>query len=269
MAKGFPQRFDARSLAMADSRLERSRGSYRDGTCFISYRFDAGDYRKDLCDAPDPEKPDWLLVGDSHAAHLWSGLAAANPDVNVMQVTSSGCQITLTRGPAEREVCDRMARLVYGDLLTQRRPDGVLLAGRWWPRDLPRVAETLDWFKAHDVPVVLVGPIPQYSDDLTRLLILSWRFNDPGLPARRRLDWPGAVDGDLRKLAAAKGVPYVSLYDLLCDARDCTMLVDAETPLQWDYGHLTPEGSRLVAGRMRERGLFPRGPAPAPSPGSR
>lgn len=269
LAKGFPQRFDVRSLAMADSRLERSRGSYRDGTCFISYRFDAKDYRRDLCDTPAPDKPDWLLVGDSHAAHLWSGLSAANPDLNVMQVTSSGCEITLTRGDAERDVCDRMAKLVYGDLLIHRRPDGVILAGRWWPKDLPRIAETLDWLKARDIPVILVGPIPQYSDDLTRLLILSWRFNDPGLPARRRLAWPAEVDRDLRKLTAEKGVPYVSLYDLLCDARDCTMLVDPTTPLQWDYGHMTPEGSRFVAQRLRDRGLFPRGPAPAQSPGSR
>ena len=269
LARGFPQRFDARSLAMADSRLERSRGSYRDGTCFISYHFDARDYRRDICDRRDPKKPDWLLVGDSHAAHLWSGLAAANPDINVMQVTSSGCEITLTKDPVERDVCTRMSKLVYGDLLTQRPPDGVILAGRWWPKDMARVAETLDWLKAHNIPVILVGPIPQYSDDLTRLLILSWRFNDPGLPARRRLDWPKTVDADLRKLTAQRGVPYVSLYGLLCDAKDCTMLVDPTTPLQWDYGHMTPEGSRFVAERMRAAGLFPRGPAPGPSRDSR
>ena len=108
--------------------------------------------------------------------------------------------------------------------------------------------------------MILIGPIPQYSDDLTRLLILSWRFNDPGLPARRRLPWPATVDRDLRKLTAEKGVRYVSLYDLLCDEKDCTMLVDPTTPLQWDYGHLTPEGSRFLAARMRERGLFPAKP---------
>lgn len=163
-----------------------------------------------------------------------------------------------------------MARLVYGDLLINNRPDGVLLAGRWWAKDLPRLAETLDWFRAHDIPVILVGPIPQYSDDLTRLLILSWRFHDPDLPRRRRLDWPAGVDRDLRRLAADKGVAYVSLFDLLCDGQDCVTLVDPVTPLQWDYGHLTPEGSRFVADRLRARGLFPPGgPAPAPGPGSR
>lgn len=269
LANGVPRRFDQRSLAMAESRLERSRGSYRDGACFISYRFDAKDYRKDLCATADPKRQDWLLVGDSHAAHLWSGLAAANPDVNVMQVTSSGCEITLTKDPVERDVCDRMAGLVYGDLLINNRPDGVVLAGRWWAKDLPRLAETLDWFKAHDIPVILVGPIPQYSDDLTRLLILSWRFHDPDLPRKRRLDWPESVDRDLRRLAADKGAAYVSLFDLLCDHGACVTLVDPNTPLQWDYGHMTPEGSRFVADRLRDRGLFPpRGPGPAPSPGS-
>jgi peptidoglycan/LPS O-acetylase OafA/YrhL len=260
LAKGFPHRFDDRSLAMAQSRLERSRGSYRDGTCFISFRFDETDYRKDLCNKADPSKPDWLLVGDSHAAHMWTGLAAANPDVNVMQATSSGCELTLRKDPVEREVSDRMAALIYGDLLINNRPDGILLAGRWREKDTERIAETLDWAKARSIPIILIGPIPQYTDDVPKLMILSWRFNDPGLLARRMLPWPKGVDRDLRALAKAKGVPYISLYDLLCDATGCTALATPQTPIQWDYGHMTPEGSRFVAARMRERGLFPATP---------
>ena len=270
LARGFPQRFDDRSLAMAASRLERSRGSYRDGTCFISYTYDATDYRRDLCDTPDPKRPDWLLLGDSHAAAMWSGLNAANPDINVMQATASGCTLMMKKDPLERDVCQRVADMVYGDLLVKARPDGIVLAGRWRDKDLPNLAEMLDWARARNIPVILIGPIPQYSDDLTRLLILSWRLHDPDLPRKRMLKWPQAVDGDLRKLARDKGVPYISLYDLLCDSGRCVTLVDARTPLQWDYGHMTPEGSRFLAARLRDQGLFPaRDPAPAPGRDSR
>ena len=266
LAKGFPQRFDQRSLDMAASRLERSRGSYRDGTCFISGSFDAANYNRALCATQDPKRQDWLLVGDSHAAHLWSGLAAANPDVNVMQATASGCTLNLEKDPVERDVCGRVSAMIYGELIEKARPDGVLLAGRWREKDLDRVAHTLDWAKARHMPVILIGPIPQYADELPRLLILSWRFHNPDLPRQRMLDWPREVDHDLRALAARKGVRYISLYDLLCDRGSCVTLANPKTPLQWDYGHMTPEGSRFVAQRLRDRGLFPvKGPAPAPS----
>ncbi len=35
------------------------------------------------CMTPDLERPNYLLLGDSHAAHLWLGLSSALSDVNV------------------------------------------------------------------------------------------------------------------------------------------------------------------------------------------
>jgi peptidoglycan/LPS O-acetylase OafA/YrhL len=270
LAKGFPQRFDARSLAM-DARIGRSPDkAYRDGTCFVSAAFDVEDYRRDLCAKHDPKRPDWLLVGDSHAASLWSGLAAANPDVNLMQATASGCSLALLTGEEERDECRRVTALIYQDLIPNDPPDGILLAGRWREDDLPRVAATLDWAKARNLPVILLGPLPQYEVDLPRLMVLSWRLGDPGLPDRRRLRWPEGVDKGLAAIARDKGVPYVSLLDLLCKDGACVTLAGPATPLQWDYGHLTPEGARLVGDRLRAAGRFPAtDPAPAPSPDSR
>ncbi|MDP1631814.1 MAG: acyltransferase family protein [Caulobacter sp.] len=255
--KGFPQRLDARAQAM-NSRLNRSPdAAYRDGTCFVSAAYDVKDYPRAVCAGHDPKRPDWLLVGDSHAASLWSGLAAANPDINVMQATASGCSLALLTGEEERDACRRMTALIYQDLIVNDPPDGIVLAGRWREDDLPRVAATLDWAKARNLPVILLGPLPQYEVDLPRLMILSWRLGDPALPDRRRLRWPEGVDKGLAAIAKEKGVPYVSLLDLLCTDGVCTTLATPTAPLQWDYGHLTPEGARLIGGRLRSRGLFP------------
>ena len=47
---------------------------------------------------PDPTRPNYLLVGDSHAAHLWFGLSSAMPEVNVMQATASMCRPAVLPG---------------------------------------------------------------------------------------------------------------------------------------------------------------------------
>ncbi len=270
LAKGVPQRFDTRSLAMGAFLAKPPNQAYRDGTCFVSAGYDADDYPRDPCAKHDPQRPDWMLVGDSLAASLWFGLDAANPDVNVMQATASGCSLALLTGAEERDECRRVTRLIYEDLLVNDPPDGLLLAGRWRQDDIPRVAATLDWARARGLPVILIGPLPQYQDSLPRLLVLSWRLGDPGLPARRLLEWPRDIDRKLAVVAREKGVPFISVHDLLCEGRVCTTVTEAGAPIAWDYGHLSPQGARFIAERMRVRAQFPSGgPAPAPGPGSR
>jgi hypothetical protein len=41
---------------------------------------------------PDGKRPNYLLVADSHAAHLWFGLSTSMPEVNLMQATASACR---------------------------------------------------------------------------------------------------------------------------------------------------------------------------------
>lgn len=257
LARGFPQRFDDRTLAMGAFLGKAPDKAYRDGTCFISAAYSVSDYPRDPCARHDPDRPDWMLVGDSHAASLWSGLAAASPEINVLQATASGCSLALLTGQEERAECRRMTALIYQDLLVKDPPDGLLLAGRWREDDIPRIAATLNWAKARGLPVILMGPLPQYQDDLPRLLVLSWRLGDRGLPARRRLAWPREVDRALAALAREKGAPYISALDLLCEDSACETLTAAGAPLAWDYGHLSPQGARFVADRLRARGLFP------------
>lgn len=270
MTQGLPQRFDARSQKIAHFQTVRSRGTYRSETCFMSAARRVERYRRDLCATPDKTRANWLLIGDSHAAAMWAGLAAASPDIHLMQATAAGCSLTVVNNHAEDSQCARMARLVYDDLIPATSPDGIVLAGRWWEDRAPGIAATLDWAKARGIPVVLIGPIPQYNEDVPRLAVLGLRLNDPDFANRRLVDWPRRSDEALRQIAREKGAPYVSLFDVLCDGARCRTMADPETPLQWDYGHLSPEGSVWLGRTLRERGLFPvRGPAPAPGPGSR
>ncbi|MBB1269298.1 SGNH hydrolase domain-containing protein [Shewanella sp. SR44-3] len=42
-------------------------------------------------------------------------------------------------------------------------------------------------------------------------------------------------------------IEYISIIDPLCDKRGCLAKVDNKnTPLVWDYGHLSLEGSKYI-----------------------
>ena len=51
------------------------------------------------------------------------------------------------------------------------------------------------------------------------------------------------------------GITYLSLYNTVCSP-ECTLWANGAVPLQFDYGHLTKDGSMLVASRLA-RLLFP------------
>src|SRR5262249_17443149 len=64
----------------------------RSGVCFLTTGYsDQSLFRNDLCLALRPDRKNVLVMGDSHAAHLWMGLHEARPDINFMQATASGC----------------------------------------------------------------------------------------------------------------------------------------------------------------------------------
>jgi peptidoglycan/LPS O-acetylase OafA/YrhL len=254
---GFPRRWAPVADQIGDY-LE-ARTPDREGTCFITSRQEFTDYNPSICLKADATKKNYLLVGDSHAAHLWYGLNATLGGVNVMQANASGCLPVLDRRPNDAVRCVRMMDLVFSDYLPSHHVDKLLLSARWDAAVLPALDRTLDWAKTRGIEVVLFGPIPQYDMALPRLLAYSWKYKDWNLADRHRVDTYANLDQMMEDRAGAAWaqpdwkVRYISLFDVLCNHQSCIEYADGHVPLQRDYGHLTQEGSLAVAKRLRER----------------
>ncbi len=249
-ARGFPYRYPAKAIQVA-SYLDYDSASYfRDGACFISSGFKFKDYDYSRCLHQDPTKKNDLLVGDSHAAQLWYGFSTTLDGVNVLQATVSGCRPTIEQPVITSAACSRLMTFLYTDYLSNHHIDRLLIAARWQAPDLAPLSRTLDWTKQRGIPVVLFGPMMQYDTALPRLLAFSIRGNDPSIPDEHRVDLR-QLDKDMAALAEKKGVDYVSFYQSLCGPSSCAEFGANGAPLQYDYGHLTKEGSVLVAERLR------------------
>ena len=256
---GFARRFSPQSNHLASFLTSTDEvASMRLGTCFLTSGSLATDYNYNLCLHQDPARKNYLLLGDSHSAMLWSGLSSALPSANILQTSISGCEPVLQ--PTGSPLCRQMMHYIFATWLPQHPIQALLLQAHWEPNQLPQLAQTLTWANAHHIPVILFGPVPEYDAPLPRLEAYAAAWNQPSLPARHRLPSIEPLDRTLQHLAATTWqVPYVSLYQAICSSTTCTEFTDpAHTiPLMFDTNHLSAAGSRLVVDRLIAHGNFP------------
>jgi peptidoglycan/LPS O-acetylase OafA/YrhL len=249
VAGGAPSRFPQRVVAIGSYLAYDSSAAFRTGHCFLLTNRQQIDI--ETCMTPDPKRPNYLLVGDSHAAHLWLGLSSAMPEVNIMQATASMCRPAIpTVSALDTRVCPKLMQFVFHDFLDTRKVDKVVLAASWKDEDLVDLSHTLDVLKQQGVDATVLGPIVEYENALPRLLVDEiLRDNPSAAGAMRR---PGIRERDqaMRRMVAAHGAAYLSVYDAVCRDGRCDEFVQGDVPIQFDAGHLTAQGSIEVGRRL-------------------
>lgn len=246
---GAPFRFSKRIVEIGSFLAYDSSVAVRTGRCFLSSNRQKLDV--ETCLKPDPARPNYLLVGDSHAAHLWSGLSLAMPEINLMQATASLCRPAVAAGSRyDTPVCRHLMEFVFSDFLVHNEVDGVLLAASWKDEDLPFLSATLQFLKSRAIDVTVLGPIVEYDAALPRLLVDGILHDMPSRASARRT--PGIRERDLalKQMVTTAGATYLSVYDAICRDDRCDEFVRGDIPMQFDAGHLTAEGAIEVGQRL-------------------
>jgi peptidoglycan/LPS O-acetylase OafA/YrhL len=256
---GFPRRFSEASLQMAaKSDITEFAKATRGGICFVGGGRDHFEnFDTVTCLREDPTKKNYLLLGDSKAAMLYPGLSLALQDVNLMQANNAGCGAFFD--PSGDRDCIKMMKFIYEDYLPKHRVDTLILCKHWAPNDLDRLAETVQWSKKNQIPLIIVGPNPTYDIPFPRLEAYSIAWKKPEM-VREHLDSEvKPLDDHMAELAKNTWqVEYVSLYKAICQNGSCREFADsAKTiPMLLDQGHLSPAASALVARSLVSEGVF-------------
>lgn len=223
------------------------RAQFRPGECFST----SSDRRFDFehCLAPSPYKRNVVLLGDSHAAHLWLALARAHPEVNLMQASASGCKPTLdTRGD---RTCVHIMQEVLGPILQRGEISRVVLAARWTAQDVPALLLTIAALRERGVAVTVIGPVVEYRLPLPRLIVRSRMQRDPNLIAEGQLQAPALLDRRLDGEVTRAGASYVSLHRAECPSSGSCAIFTRGVPVHFDYGHLSYPGAQLLVSRLK------------------
>lgn len=218
--------------------------TWREGQCFLTSQ--AAEFRgfdKAACLHVEQGRRNVLLLGDSHAAQYYPALVGAFPGVNWLQANSSGCRPVATGQFDDR--CRDMMRYMTDDFLARRPPlDAVIIAGRWTAADVPAMGRLLTRLKGEGYRLIVIGPVPEYSQPLPRLV--AAQIVSSSVRTDVYLDRSiSNVDRDLKRVAEAAGARYISAYTTLCPAQ-CRVWAAPGQVAQFDYGHLTRAGSDLI-----------------------
>ena len=197
------------------------------------------------CLALAPDRPNVLILGDSHAAHLRAGLAAEFPHLHLLQATAVGCKPLVSGKGVSR--CTALRDRVMDQWLPAHGLDTIVVSARWSASDAASFVATARHLKQYADRVVMIGPTPEYDRPLAGLLAREQQQGMPEGSLARGFLRPGPrrIDAMLAGLALPDGVTYVSPYRALCRSR-CQVRTEEGAPLQFDYGHLTREGSAVL-----------------------
>jgi peptidoglycan/LPS O-acetylase OafA/YrhL len=246
---GAPARFTPQAIAYAKF-LDYGQKHLRLGTCFIDPPYTFADFDRAACLTTQPGRPNILLLGDSHAAQLWYGLAKLLPGVNVLQATAAGCTPEFRPVTRVYPSCRALMDFVFNRYLPTAHLDRLILAARWDPRHIPALREVLNWARSRGLAVTVAGPMVEYDAPLPRVLAEASEHGDMSLVQTHVNRSYADLDRTLAALAAGNGAQYVSFLSLLCHGAVCDSLADDGAPLEFDTDHLTAEGSLTVARKM-------------------
>jgi len=251
-AKGLPNRYPIEAIAITS--FGPPEMHFPDFICLPTPTEEA---RLEGCSGLDPNRQNWLLIGDSHAAHLDYGLNRVFPDVKTLRFNLHGCKPVPEPRYGESASCAAAYKSLYSDYLPHQHFDLIVMSANWQPFDIPRIQTALEIFRKLNQPVVLVGPIMRYDVPLRRLLADEILHHDPTLAERHRVVAFDALDQEMALRAQQQWhVAYFS-FGVFCPGGHCREWSGRDVPLQWDETHLTDDGSVIVAQAMRASGIMP------------
>ncbi|CCP02091.1 Putative O-acetyltransferase [Erwinia amylovora Ea644] len=242
--------FSPQALALAHyaeyNKMPEFNYQYRRGQCFVDGKNEEDKpFDRAFCLQTTAAEKNYVMIGDSHAAHLWRAISLAAGDrVNVIQATSAGCKPLSQQ--ALRNPCSKLVDYVYDEWLPQHKVDGIIISARWAPEDIAPLRATLDHLRSRSDNIMVMGPTVEYTEALPNLLAYQTDGRKDLVASSIK---PEIRDTD-RKMAEAmsrQGIRYISVWSIVCPGNFCRGLASDGRPFSNDYGHFTLSGAKDVA----------------------
>jgi peptidoglycan/LPS O-acetylase OafA/YrhL len=206
------------------------------------------------CYQTKPGEPDFILLGDSHAEHLFIGLADTLKTKNIAFYISSG-QVTPT---------DSKFQIILDELLSSQESKHILLVKHYVSNYTNQPSKLYDDFQGLIKPLIsrghklaIVGDVlrfePQPQDCVMEFEKPTLR-KDNGL-SMCKINLSDAKKQEqiyntiLQNLSGEYQIPYFPITHLMCNDNNCSMTKDGILYYR-DNNHLNIEGSYFVGRKL-------------------
>ena len=129
--------------------------------------------------------------------------------------------------------------------------------GRWHQTTLDQLNDSVNYTRKYVKNIALFGPTVEYHGVMPLLLARSLMLNDNSHIEAFFDHSKKDLDIQAYNLAQKQGIPYVSLYNLICPEQKCRYMTQDGSPYQFDYGHLTFPASLELVAQIRQQRVVP------------
>ena len=228
---------------------------FRAGSCFLTSKYnDIKFYNKDLCVTYEEGKKNYLLLGDSHAAHYYSALSdMMRSDETLTQVTASGCVPLLKSHGARR--CTGLNAWAYNTLIHKKHFNVIILSANWRIVDKNVFKNSLNVLSRYTNKLIVLGPSLEYKQSLPRLLVHLKKGEESSQLYKTASAYDAfvSIDKSIENYTTTNNVEYISILKILCNKKGCKSVTDDGTPINFDNGHLTHEGATYILKQIENK----------------
>ncbi|WP_035918381.1 acyltransferase family protein [Legionella fairfieldensis] len=195
-----------------------------------------------------------FIWGDSHAQHLYHGLATTLPkEISILQVASSACIPHLVdETNSNHDFCTKANKFAL-EVIRKQKPKVVILAqarGHEKNNDLQKISAKLKRLGVSRI--IILGPVPQWEPYLFKLIARKYWEHTPKRIGTHLIPEIIVSDKAMKEKYSQnknKG-DYISLFDFFCNKKGCLTYLGnnkQEGLITFDYGHLSPLASIFLA----------------------
>jgi peptidoglycan/LPS O-acetylase OafA/YrhL len=265
---GFPGRIPPQFAKLSEGIGEQwvlRQKELRTGTCnLLTFKASAiqhsvDDFDLQKCGRASPDKPSYLVVGDSFAGDAYLVLKDAYPNVFFGQVTVPGCQL---RKPEQIDgklfpVCKELYSIALNKLAKESGFDGIVLASNWLDGHYYRIDELIKMMPNVDFKIIVVGQHIRFQERLPTIILSAMSEVDATKKAQSVLKAePGKIN-DIIKERFQGRITFLDFMKLQCP-NECDVFTPEHGLMYLDDSHVSFAGAKLLAERLgRTRpGLF-------------
>lgn len=217
----------------------------RIGICEVQKgKYVAADFNKTACLEPHPNKPTWLVLGDSFAGDSYIMLKETYPEYNFNQMSLPGCRLSLDH-PG---MCNELYTFIFDYLSKPNHIKGVIIASDWWNTNQAKWA--VDKLLSLTPNVVLINQRQQFLELVPTVLQSSKSLPQATAKLQQMLDEKKVVVADEIAAKLGKRLPIVDFVKLQCPA-DCDIFDEKNELIYLDKAHMSLPGLKLMGRRLK------------------
>ena len=140
--------------------------------------------------------------------------------------------------------CTKLLQWALNGAIPTGQFNEILMASRWNLNDIPNIKPFIDELKPFTDRITVMGPVVEYKYSLPWLMA---KLPEEDIKYFSNFNRQAEVKKKTTKRVATTNARFYSVIDKMCSARDkCTHYVE-NTPIQFDYGHLTQKGAEFLS----------------------